>query len=210
MEHQFWHDKWEADDLGFHQDDYNPLLLRHWRSLDIPAGGRVFVPLCGKSRDMVWLAEQGYEVLGVELSELAARSFFNENGLDAARDEVKPFIRYRSDHVQILCGDFFLLTSALLRDVVAVFDRASLIALPRDMRVQYVHKLKALLQPGVKTLLIIMSYKDGQITPPPFRVFRDEVDALYQPWCELALLEESETEVKGITCPQSALRLQVK
>ena len=210
MEHQFWHDKWEANDLGFHQDDFNPLLVRHWRGLDIPTDGGVFVPLCGKSRDMLWLAEQGHDVLGLELSEIAAQSFFDEHGLDATQDGVGPFIRYKSDHIQIFCGNFFSLTSVLLHDVAAVFDRASLIALPADRRIKYVDKLNGLLQPGVKTLLITLSYKDGQITAPPYRVYDDEVNALYKPWCEVELLEESETVVKGHTCPQSAYRLQVK
>ena len=76
MEHQFWHEKWEINELGFHQDNFNPPLVKHWRTLDIPAGSKVFVPLCGKSLDMLWLVEQGYEVFGVELSEIAAQSFF--------------------------------------------------------------------------------------------------------------------------------------
>ena len=98
----------------------------------------------------------------------------------------------------------------MLHDVVAVFDRASLIALPADMRVQYVHKLKELLQTAVKTLLITLSYQDGQIAPPPHQVYDGEVNALYQPWCEVEFLEESETVVKGHTCPQSTYLLRVK
>ena len=210
MEHQFWHEKWEINELGFHQDDFNPPLVKHWRTLDIPAGSKVFVPLCGKSMDMLWLAQLGYDVVGVELSEIAARSFFDEHGLRTEYDKVGPFTRYKSNRVQIYCGDFFLLTPAMLHDVVAVFDRGSLIALPADMRVQYVQKLKELLQATVKTLLITISYQDGQITPPPHQVYDEEVKALYQPWCEVEFLEESETVVKGHTCPQSTYLLQVK
>lgn len=210
MEAQFWHEKWETNELGFHQDDYNPPLRRHWHSLDVPADGRVFVPLCGKSMDMLWLAGQGHSVLGVELSEIAARSFFKEHDLDAARDEVGPFTRYKSGRIQILCGDFFLLTPELLQDVVAVFDRASLIALPADMRTRYVDKLKSLLRPAVKTLLITLTYKDGQINPPPYRVLDEEVMTLYRPWSEINFLETADTVVKGHSCPQSAYRLRVK
>ena len=210
MEHQFWHEKWEINELGFHQDDFNPPLVKHWRTLDIPAGSKVFVPLCGKSRDMLWLAGQGYDVLGVELSEIAARTFFEEHGMDATRHEAGPFICYESDQIQIYCGDFFLLTPAMLHDVVAVFDRGSLIALPAHMRIKYVDKLNGLLQPGSKTLLLTISYQDGQIAAPPHQVYDDEVKALYQPWCEVEFLEESETVVKGHTCPQSTYLLQVK
>ena len=210
MEHQFWHEKWETDDLGFHQEDYNPPLLRHWHSLDIPAGSRVFVPLCGKSRDMFWLALRGYEVLGVELSEIAVRSFFDEHELDAAQDRAGPFIRYRSGRIQILCGDFFSLAPAMLHDAAAVFDRASLIALPPAMRAQYVDKLKALLQPATKTLLLTLNHEEGLFSPPPYAVYDDEVRSLYQTWCAVEFLETTETVVKGHTVPQSAYRLRVE
>ena len=41
----------------------------------------VFVPLCGKSLDMVWLLEQGFSVTGCEISELAVQQFFTENSI---------------------------------------------------------------------------------------------------------------------------------
>lgn len=210
MEHKFWHERWEIGDLGFHQEDYNPPLLRHWHRLDLPAAGRVFAPLCGKSKDMLWLAQQGYEVLGVELSEVAVQSFFIEHELDAAQDKTGPFTRYRSDRIHILCGDFFSLTPALLDGTVAVFDRASLIALPAAMRIRYVDKLKALLLPDVKTLLLTLGHRDGLFSAPPHAVYDDEVRSLYQSWCEVEFLETSETVVKGHTCPQSAYLLRAK
>lgn len=210
MEHQFWHEKWEENDLGFHREDYNPVLVDNWPALEIAQGSRVFVPLCGKSRDMAWLLRQGHRVLGVELSEIAARSFLEESGLQAQRDRCGPFVRYRTEQLELLCGDFFSLEPEHLSDVVAVYDRASLIALPPGQRAQYAAKMRTLLRPGMQALLITLNYRDGQINPPPFRVFGDEVETLYTPWCNVKLLQEGETEVKGHICPQFAYRLQVK
>ena len=168
------------------------------------------MPLCGKSRDMAWLMDQGYHVLGVELSEIAARSFLEESGLEARRDLDGPFVRYRTQGLEFLCGDFFSLEPERLAGVDAVYDRASLIALPPDLRAQYAAHMKNLLRPGLQALLITLTYQDGQINPPPFRVFREEVEALYDPWCDVELLQESETEVKQVTCPQFAFRLRVR
>ena len=39
------------------------------------------MPLCGKSLDMKWLAEQGHSVVGIDIVELAAQQFFTENDL---------------------------------------------------------------------------------------------------------------------------------
>ena len=48
MDAAFWHQRWQAGQIGFHQDAPTPLLLRHWPTLQVPAGGKVFVPLAGK------------------------------------------------------------------------------------------------------------------------------------------------------------------
>ena len=210
MEHQFWHEKWETNDLAFHREDFNPVLVNNWPVLDVPADSKVLVPLCGKSRDMAWLMEQGYRVLGVELSEIAARSFLEESGLEATRDRDGPFVRYRAGQLELLCGDFFSLEPEHLSGVGAVYDRASLIALPPDLRAQYAARMNALLRPGLQILLITLTYRDGQINPPPFRVFQDEVESLYAPWCDVELLQEGETEVKGILCPQFSYRLRAR
>lgn len=41
----------------------------------------VFVPLCGKSLDIGYLASLGYRVVGVELSELAVEQLFRSLGI---------------------------------------------------------------------------------------------------------------------------------
>ena len=68
-----WIERWREGRTGWHEVDGSALLRRHWPRL--VRGSRVLVPLCGKSVDMLWLASQGLEVTGVELSEIAARAF---------------------------------------------------------------------------------------------------------------------------------------
>mgnify|MGYP000400918887 CR=1 FL=1 len=64
MKADFWHDKWNNNEIGFDQDQPNPLLVEHWQALNLEANARVFVPLCGKSIDMVWLLHQGHQGVG--------------------------------------------------------------------------------------------------------------------------------------------------
>ncbi|MFO1505908.1 MAG: hypothetical protein U1F23_02325 [Lysobacterales bacterium] len=61
-----------------------PLLQKHWPALGVAPGARVLVPLCGKTLDMLWLAEQGLHVLGVDLAPLAIESFLHERPRGAA------------------------------------------------------------------------------------------------------------------------------
>ena len=60
MDHEFWLERWRTNQIGFHQAEFNARLVHHWPSLGVPKGARVFVPLCGKSRDMLWLAGAGH------------------------------------------------------------------------------------------------------------------------------------------------------
>ena len=78
MQPEFWHDRWDRNQIGFHLQEVNPYLTRWWPSLEVAQGSRVLVPLCGKSLDLSWLAAQGYEVLGVELTQTAVEQFFGE------------------------------------------------------------------------------------------------------------------------------------
>jgi thiopurine S-methyltransferase len=179
MTPEFWLQRWRENRIGFHQSQINMHLEAYWPSLSIAPGTTVFVPLCGKSLDMLWLAGQGYRVLGVELSPLAVEGFFEENGLTPEIEQSRTFRRYRCGEIEIFCGDFFDLQSDDLAEVVAVYDRASLIALPPEMRMQYAAKLHALLPGGLPILLITLDYPQDERQGPPFAVSTAEVHKLY-------------------------------
>lgn len=181
MDHAFWHARWARGEIGFHQSETNPHLVRFWSALGLPAGTEVFVPLCGKSLDLLWLAHQGHAVLGVELHRPAVAAFFAENGLAA---EVRPHGAFEAWHcgsLRILCGDVFALAPAELAGVRGVYDRAALIALPPALRATYVAHLGAVLPPAAATLLVTLEYPEGEREGPPFSVPETEVRTLYEP-----------------------------
>jgi len=145
----------------------------------VPPAGRVFVPLCGKTRDLAWLADRGHAVVGVEISEQGVQGFFADHGWEPEVDELGAFRRYRSGPVTVLCGDFFDLTAEALGPVAAVFDRAALIALPGDMRRRYAAHLKRLLPNRSPILLITLEYPPDQMAGPPFAVTEQEIATLF-------------------------------
>ena len=189
MHHDFWHQRWADNLIGFHQDAPTPLLLKHWPSLDIAPDAQVFVPLAGKSLDMAWFAAQGHRVLGVELSQLAIEQFFAEHGLDPDIHETGYGHHYRAGGIELIHGDAFALDADLLRDCAAVFDRAALIALPPDLRLRYARELYAALPNGCRGLLITLDYPQQERAGPPFSVPEDEVRALYAANWQIDLLE---------------------
>lgn len=179
MDEAFWHARWERNEIGFHEDQVNTHLTAFWDRLDLPAGSRVFLPLCGKSLDMAWLRGEGHQVLGVELSPLAVAAFFDEHNLTPERRSEPPFERWSAQGVEILLGDFFELEPKLLADVAGIYDRASLIALPPAMRPRYARHLMRVAPADAPILLVTLEYPQGEMKGPPFSVMEDEVRGHY-------------------------------
>lgn len=179
MDPQFWHELWQANAINFHEGRANALLAKYWPSLAVPVGARVFVPMCGKSLDMVWLASQGYRVLGVELSEIAVRDFFAENGLTAQRTERDGFEIWTAGDIEIWLGNFFTLQPRHLSDIGGVYDRASLVAMPPSMQLTYAAKMIEIVPATAPILLLTFDYEQSQMPGPPFATSAAQVQALY-------------------------------
>lgn len=188
MNKDFWLERWEREEIGFHQSVINPHLCEFWSELNLAPGSTVFVPLCGKSQDMLWLHEQGYKVVGVELSAIAVQAFFEEVGQTPAHIIDGRFDRYEADGICILRGDFFDLSRDEIEKVNAVYDRASLIALPPGMRASYVRHMVNILPPATQILLITVEYPQQEMQGPPFSVSYGETEALYREHADVRLL----------------------
>lgn len=208
MEAEFWHHRWETDDTGWDQGEPNSLLAQCWGHLAVPAGSSVLVPLCGKSVDMTWLEQAGHRVLGVELSEDAVQRYFDSRGLTTSVSRDEQFTLYEADSIRILAGDIFGLTRDHLQDIAAVYDRASLIALPPEMRDAYVALLKDILPPGVETLLITFEKPAGETDGPPFSVDRHEVGRLFAEDHVIRELASQQFDPDGMNFREVAWHLQ--
>ncbi|CAI8793705.1 Thiopurine S-methyltransferase [Pseudomonas chlororaphis] len=190
MQPEFWHKRWEQNQIGFHLSEVNPYLQRYWPQLELAPGSRVLVPLCGKSLDLSWLASQGHQVLGIELSEKAIQDFFSEQQLQPQVSLRSGFKVYEYGPIQLWCGDFFALRATDVADCQALYDRAALIALPPEMRERYVAHLQSILPQGCQGLLITLDYDQVLMAGPPFAVLDDEVKALLGKRWQLRVEEE--------------------
>ena len=179
MQPEFWHDRWRTGQIGFHQSAVDRHLEQYWPDLGLANNSRVFVPLCGKSLDLLWLCERGHSVTGVELSTLALESFCMEHGVPAKRRTLDDFDVYEAAQLQLFRGDFFAFTPELLGPAAAVYDRAALISWVPELRAAYVKHMTALTTPGTQTLLVTMEYPQHEMKGPPFSVSTEEVHRLY-------------------------------
>ncbi|WP_299494840.1 thiopurine S-methyltransferase [uncultured Shewanella sp.] len=176
MEASFWHERWEKQQIGFHNDAVNPLLVKYWSELKIKPDARVLVPLCGKTLDMCHLSEIGHSVLGCELSELAVTQFYAEYLGELkvpTPTKVNEHQYFELNNINIIQGDMLTLSPKEIGLVDAFYDRAALIAWPESLRLTYVEKLMVLLPSGSQGLLITLDYPQEVMAGPPFAVQHD-------------------------------------
>lgn len=164
-----WIERWQRGQTGWHESDGNASLKKFWRA----TGRRVLVPFCGKTRDMLWLAEQGNEVVGIELSDLAVKAFFDENSLEyTLNDGTLRAYQARECPITIYCGDYYEFKGGPFD---AHFDRGALIALPAKLRPAYAAHTSSLLSQSSEQLVITLEYDQAVAAGPPFSVRGDEV-----------------------------------
>ncbi len=173
-----WHRRWQRNEIGFHEKAPNALLVRHFESAFGEGGGRVFLPLCGKTRDIGWLLARGWSVAGAELSPLAVDQLFSGLGMTPETAVLGRLRRRSAAAIDIFVGDIFDLSATTLGPTDVVYDRAALVALPLSMRRGYAAHLEAITE-AAPQLLITLEYDQSRMDGPPFSVAGEEIERLY-------------------------------
>lgn len=179
QDNHLWLESWIDRRTDFHQIGVNPLLSKFWPALECATSSRVFVPLCGKSLDMIWLAQRGHEVIGVELSPVAVRDFFVENDLQPDVQEVGQFALWSHGKLSILCGDYFSLSKDDIGQFDTVYDRAALTALPESIRSLYVAQMIRLMPKTAKIFMLTIEDAAEDATLSQAVGVDEEINKLY-------------------------------
>jgi len=199
MNPEFWQTRWKEGRIGFNQSEVNLWLIKYRPDLKLPVGSRVFVPLCGKSIDILWLAAQGYDVVGVELVETAIQAFFAEQNIQptvhqhASNPAIKCYQGQSSGQtITLWVADIFALTADDIGRVDAVYDKAALIALPSDMRINYSEQIRNI-SGNAPQLLITLQYDQSKKNGPPFSISDEQVQQYYGDHYQIAELTSEPT-----------------
>ena len=185
MEASFWHNKWEIGQIGFHQNEVTPLFVKHFDKLQLAKESRIFLPLCGKTLDISYLLTQDYKVVGVELSEIAIIELFQELDLTPDISVIASLKRYQAHNIDIYVGDFFDLNADIVGEIDAIYDRASLIALPLEARQRYTKHLVKISK-SAPQLIICLEYDQTIMDGPPFSIVPAE---MMQHYADVYLLD---------------------
>lgn len=202
----FWNNKWQQGDIGFHKDQYHcaltrylPEILTSYQQKQGSQSLRALFPLCGKTLDIIGLKNMLLKrsmpatLVGIELSAKAIEEFFQENHDPFEKTSMNhsggDYVRYQSlDHkaevsTQLYCGDFFQVMNHFSKpsdNFDVIFDRAALIALPIELRPVYAAQCIKHLSPQGMILLVTVDYGDRCDLGPPFSLTDQEVQKLYQ------------------------------
>lgn len=209
MEASFWHKRWDEGKIGFHEGQANLLLVEHFAKLNLAKGSRVFLPLCGKTLDVAWLLDQGYRVVGIELSEVAIRELFQALGIEPEKTKLDKLVLYHAKNIELFVGDFFDATAESIGPIDVSYDRAALIAMPAETRAKYASHLMDITNTGLQ-LLICLEYDQSQMNGPPFSVNELQVKQFYSSNYQVNPIARKNVEggLKGNTVTESMWLLQ--
>lgn len=201
-EKKSWIHKWEVifkDTPPWQLNGVNSYLEKHFKHFENANCKTVFVPLCGKTVDLIYFSKNKIDVVGVELSSYSIELFFQENNLKFTKEEKDDFIIYKKvkeedeGTITIYCGDIFKLN---IDPVDSIFDRASLYALGPEIREKYVEKILSLLKPnGIWFGLIY--YLEGKTKGPPFSISVDQIKKYFNSYEINHVESDKEAMVNG-------------
>jgi len=167
-----------------------PLLKQYWKHLELPEGATVLVPLCGKSKDLHWLADHNFHVIGVDVSPKALKTVMNKRPDNFTKSTSHGLTRYRSKAMELWEGDFLKLPPMEIPPLHAIYDKAALIALPPDKRKPYAEKVLELCSSTTQIFLQTFEYEQSEMNGPPFSVPQKEVNELFGRHFEIDVLHE--------------------
>lgn len=179
MEPDFWHLRWRKNEIAFHEDSGNSLLKQYFESWQLPENGRVFVPLCGKTKDIGWFLSKGMGVVAIELNEEAVKALFEDLGVEPVIESQSTLSKFSIENLTVYVGDFFALTAEDIGDIDGVYDRGALVALPDILRDHYSQHLR-LITHHSSQFVVTYDYEQSLFAGPPFSVTHELIEQLYQ------------------------------
>ncbi|WP_445664273.1 hypothetical protein [Fodinibius sp. AD559] len=190
MEISYWQSRWRKGNTSWHMDTVYPPLPNLWSRLGIKSDAQVLVPLCGKSLDLLWLADHCHSVTGVEISPKALHHVMQQHKESFVQDSSYGFTIYRSDSLVLWEGDFAKLPADQIPPQNLIYDKASIIALPVEKRQPHAEKMIELCNTGTQILIQTFEYNQSEMNGPPFSVDEQELKKLFGHQFKLTCVHE--------------------
>ena len=181
-----WEQDWTTDKPEFHSDEVNSMLMKqHHEFTRGRKNLRILVPLCGKSLDMIWLADQGHSVVGVELIRKGIEAFLQGNKLTCSEERISlgseiqgTIFQVNEKYISLFeCSIFDFSAEVAGGQFDCIWDRGSMTAINvmKDERLkQYSDIMLACLKPDGRYLLEFFAPESLEGMPPTFKFISEE------------------------------------
>eukprot|EP00668_Euglena_longa_P043404 GGOE01057671.1.p1 GENE.GGOE01057671.1~~GGOE01057671.1.p1 ORF type:complete len:304 (-),score=25.47 GGOE01057671.1:101-880(-) len=192
----FWGQRWHTNQIPFHQPEVHPALQRHLSKLVAgQPSAKIFVPMCGKSLDLKFLAGLGHQVVGVEFVRRAIEDFFSENSIaytvercSELGEDADVFVS-GDGRIRLYRCDLYRFHSGVCSTFDAIWDRGSLVAAKPADRKRYIELMHSLMSPTCQYLLESATYDQSQMPGPPNSVPYNVIQELFGDRFEVEQLE---------------------
>ncbi|PAA56344.1 hypothetical protein BOX15_Mlig027846g1, partial [Macrostomum lignano] len=177
----------------WHRLEVSESLVRYWDSIvhrlgvtDSSLSKRgfyVLVPMCGCSKDLVWLYRQGVCVTGIDSNQRVVNAFISSNPDLKLERCLLPsgtlFCRTSDRRLRIFVCNFFTCSSYLDHHYNFVWDRCAFACLNVDQRKAYVRQLMHCRAENFHILIETVEYDPTVFPLPPHPVFLGEIRELF-------------------------------
>ena len=154
-----WQGHYESDDLGWDLGKVAPPFIKLWEEKKLPLG-KALVPGCGRGHEVIFLAENGFEVTAIDFSKGAVTY------LERALEE-------RSLSGRVLHQDFFGLDNSHDGIYDLVLEQTFFCAIAPRQRQDYVRNVMRILKPG--GMLVGLFYHTDKEGGPPYNTTRADI-----------------------------------
>ncbi|MCB0272149.1 MAG: hypothetical protein KDD46_03965 [Bdellovibrionales bacterium] len=186
----YWKKRWLSGDIGWHQNEVHPLLVKYYDAYSLRNENHFFFPLCGKTLDVDWILQKGHQVTCVEISEIAIEEIAKRLHIHWQMRTENNFTVYQHDKLTIYKGDYFDCVNLDIPPIDVVFDRGAFVAIDPKKREKYANIYKKL-HPK-KMFLVLYRYDLNASTSPPFAFEEGEIEKLLTSDFDIDKLEENE------------------
>jgi methyl halide transferase len=170
-----WQRHYDANDLGWDLGQVAPPFVKLWQEKKLPLG-KVLIPGCGRGHEVIFLAENGFEVTGIDYSE-------------GAVTYLKDALQKKNLQGQILHQDFFSLDDSHAGVYDWVLEQTFFCAISPKHRRDYVMNVARLLKPG--GILAGLFYHTDKQGGPPYNTTREDIEKYFSDNFEILELEKT-------------------
>lgn len=164
----FWQERFDTGQTGWDRGATSPQLM-HWLSTNELPPCRIAVPGCGKGWEVAELAQQGFEVVGIDYTA-------------AAVAQTRAHLQDRHLAATVIQAD--VLNYMPNQPFDAIYEQTCLCALDPNHWVAYTKQLHKWIRPGGQLCILFMQVarpgaREGLVQGPPFHCDINAMHALF-------------------------------